>query len=231
MAEQNLKSETLQVYREMLSALLDNELAASELEILLQALETYPELRKDWLSFQNIHAGMHRESVHVHSDTLAFADGVSEALGDIQFTKAPVFALLPEAQKKKTEALPPFRAFAVAASVMCVVAFTWFANENRHALKQLAFGESTKIEAISTDEPLIDRQIQTRQNQQAYRVLVSSGASEVSSKVAGKDSDIYLSNKRIEDYMLFHAENASLNNNKGMMPFARMSRLATENQF
>ena len=231
MAEQNLKSKSLEECREMLSALLDNELASTELEQLMQVFEVYPELRHNWISFQNIRTGVHRESTHVQGDTLAFADGVREALADVELTKVPVLAFSTETQKKQTEVLPTFKAFAVAASVMCVVAFTWFANENQNALKQLAFGESTKIEAVSTDETLIRRQSQTHQGQQAYRVLVSSGTSGVSSKEVGKDSDIYLSNKRIEDYMLFHAENASLNNNKGMMPFARMSRLAVDNQF
>jgi sigma-E factor negative regulatory protein RseA len=231
MTDQILKS--LEQYREMLSALADGELAAAELDSLLHAIEIYPELRQNWFSFQQIRAGIHREMTFVHNDFPGFANVVSEAIADVSFTKAPILAFSAKPAKKQQQPLAPFKAFAVAASVMFVVAFTWFANENQSELKQLALNNFTNAEEVSVTGTLLDTQSKIRQAQQGYRVLVSSGTTGLVNSVVdpGKSRDIYLSNKRIENYMLFHAENASLNNNKGMMPFARMSRLSSENQF
>jgi len=229
MTDQILKS--LQQYREMLSALADGELAASELDNLLQAFETYPELRQDWFSFQQIRAGIHREITFAYDLSPCFADAVSEAIADESFTKAPVLAFPAKPVQKEMQPLAPLKAFAVAASVMLVVAFTWFANENQLEIRQLASNNFTKTEEVSVTETLIDTESKVRQAQRGYKVLVSTGTGVVSTVDPDKSRDIYLSNKRIENYMLFHAENASLNNNKGMMPFARMSRLSSENQF
>lgn len=230
---------SLDHYQEMLSALADGELAETEVNILLQAIEHYPQLRSHWLSFQKIRAAVHKELPLQQINALSFADKVSEAIVDIQHLESPMYAIPAELSQQKPahenkvlSLLVPMKAFAVAATVMLVIVFSWLVNENRNEIKQMVFNKHAENRLADVNESMVQIRNQKQQAQKRYGVLASSpDGINANTMQTSHQRQIYLSNKRIENYMLFHAENASLNVNEGMLPFARMSRLSSDHRF
>ncbi len=244
---------SLSYYQELLSCLQDGEISARELGALLDAMDKLPELRLAWQSMQ-LNATLMSDAQGTSSEVnallggLGFADKVREkveneepilALDGSKATKPSDTSVSDNvvvlgdriASKDSPVTGSAWSGFAIAASVMFMVTFSWLGSQE---------GVRDNVYAWFNSESNVVEESQLAAQESADRfkanlhndsILVSAGKPSLQSKNAKTQTQVYLSERRIEDYMLLHAENASLNTNQGIIPFARVSRVSQENQF
>lgn len=177
-------------------------------------------------------------------------DSLSDVL-DFKNAKANAVNSGVGSQPRHKEAVSALTGFAIAASVMFVVTFGWLGSQASVQQSVLALfspqGQALQEEVSqlavnnpaqnSVANPLakplgrplgtIDTRFQSKDS-----ILVGLNSAPLAASTnTQKLNELYLSEHRIEDYMLLHAEHASLNTNQGMMPFARISKVTKSNQF
>jgi negative regulator of sigma E activity len=247
-------NEQYQHYKELLSCLSDGELLSHELEVLMSGLQKYPELNAYWQRLQvknsvlkngyehpmnmqwldKIRSSLNVDSLDAHS-----FDTATESAQILSFSQAPTKTS--SKKEKSKETFSGFTNFAIAASVMLFVVTAWLGSQAEVRDLALAYLQPTSSEAtVNSDEnsdekqqvneQISNTQIAMTRNINANNKLLAS-AGNISTEPSETVNDLYLSKPRIQDYMLLHAENASLNTNQGLLPFARMNRVSSGNQF
>lgn len=219
-------------YKELISCLSDGELSALETQDLLQALPKFPELRSYWFRLQVknkvLKNNVLEQQTFVVSENLQWASQVTQVLEqeanqetNQEINQQEVNIVSFSKAKQKTTVKERFSTlthFAVAASVMLMVTGIWLGTQTEFRQVALAYF------SVQTPEPLNNEFVIDQTIQANDKVLVSSG--NLSSETSESVNDLFLSENRIEQYMLLHAENASLNTNHGMLPFARMHKVS-----
>jgi negative regulator of sigma E activity len=236
---------TLANYKFLLSCLSDGELSDLETQDLLQAINDNTELKRElrgyWTRLQSTNQIIHRQTEYLINEalTIEVSDKLLSALekeGTDIVGSSDVLAFASAATTTKPESkqdrLSNLTSFAIAASVMFVVTFAWLGSQSSVQESVLAwFSAQTEAVQVATQQPNSTQTLDTRfQSKDSILVGLNSSDS-VASNQKQKPNDLYLSEHRIEDYMLLHAEHASLNTNQGMMPFARITKVSKSNQF
>jgi len=241
--------EKLADYKALLSCLKDGELSELEAQQLLEDMskndEFKRELRNYWSRLQLAGQLMHGQIDHLVSEALTIEalDKVNLALEQTSSDLKGMSDVIAFQKKttntyvdKKKESLSTLGGLAIAASVMVVVSFGWLGSQKNVQQSVLAWlspqEESVQLAHQVTDGQ--ERKVQNINTQFQSKDSVLVGLNTAGTRAAGqtkKASELYLSEHRIEDYMLLHAEHASLNTNHGMLPFARMTKVSQANQF
>ncbi len=238
----NEKDESLVVYREMLSALSDGELSLSEMQSLLTFLSQDSEdslsLRHYWFRLQKGKAILNKDWEAASAINMELAEQlrvvltlpVSSVLDSSVEASGNVLDLTEarESRDKKRNTLPVVQSVAVAASVMFVVLAGWFgtqADERQSLIALFSSGDS------NTQQHFVAQDMG-----KAYRksdlIEVSAGnIAGTNSSNGNLNENFHLDAQRIEHYMMLHAENASLNSNQGIIPFARVSHVGQAKEF
>lgn len=239
---QTHKGKGFEYYKELLSCLSDGELSALEAEELLTALPEHPELRTYWFRLQiknnviNKQHSMHAENLYwinkVHSalqQEATYQEATYQQEATHQSDKKVIpFVKKIEQQGDNKNKFSHLTNLAIAASVMLMVTVGWLGSQTEFRSMALAY-LSPQSSTASNNESLAINQFAINRNMQANKVLVSAG--NMSHEPSASVNDLYLSESRIHEYMLLHAEQASLNTNQGMLPFARMSKISSGKQF
>jgi len=237
--------EQFQYYKELLSCLSDGELNREELEELMRGLQIHPELNAYWQRLQlknNVLKNAYEQPINQQwldkIKSSLDANSFDSAIESAQILSFPKTSSQISGKKQQSkEKFSGFTNFAIAASVMLVIVTSWLGSQAEVRDIALAYLQPISSEVIvnSDDNQHVKEQISNTQiamtrNINANNKLLAS-AGNVSEEPSETVNDLHLSKPRIHDYMLLHAENASLNTNQGLLPFARMNRVSNGNQF
>lgn len=222
--------------RQSLSALMDGEADELEIRRVLKRLETDQELRGVWRRFHIGQSVMHRQFDGLDAETLGLdiTARVSQALSEEQaYTdgEGSPRAASPSAGKAWKQQLG---GFAIAASVAL---FTVFGVR--------LYDSMTGVEGLQTPElaqsanllrlPTANVAAGAAGSVRNYPVNPSQNVFLAGQRLPSADS-VLVSNvqqaqrnrvdvqRRLEAYLMQHAENAALNSSQGMMPLARVSK-------
>jgi negative regulator of sigma E activity len=240
-------------YKILLSALSDGELSKEEANHLFDALRQdkpdASELRKYWQQLQGgkfLMAGQ-GGSVIEHFD-LSFADKVSSAITQEQQEENPeaevtgsmlgadVISINSRTSRFGFSAM---QNFAIAASVMVAVLFSWYGSQSPLKDELLAkfSGDKETTQLAKGFEQEGSTEIASDAFAQRNFVNVSAGNISGESNREGvkregaQKESFHLAGDRIEQYMILHAEHSALNSNQGIMPFARVNQVPRTEQF
>lgn len=190
--------------RETLSAMVDGEVSEFELHQVLKNTADDGELRETWGRYQSISAVIQRDRNIGFGNTLA--DSVRNAIEQEEAH--------PETGKNKglvSHMLRPLSGVAVAASfAFAVILGVQFYNQPAAPTDQKPALASHSAKPLLGAEVVAhsDRPLQAQKNS---RQLNPSSTLSLQAQV------------RIQRYLAQHAEHASLNSGRGMMPFARLA--------
>lgn len=233
--------DSLVMYKEMLSALSDGELASREMQKLLDFMSSHTNaqqiqsLRQYWFRLHKGKAILHQDFEAASAWDIQLAEKLSTVLASsIEFKdSAQVLDFDKASQRRKSfeekkKSLSLTQSVAVAASVMLVVLAGWFGTQPEERQNLLARFSSSDTES--------EQQFFVQDTAKVFR---QSGLMEVSAgNISGTqesseqlNQNFHLDAKRIEQYMMLHAENASLNSNQGIIPFARVSHVEKAREF
>lgn len=244
---------------ELMSVLLDGEISESDLTALLRDFESDKASISKWQRINVASATLNDARVEIERVDLNFVKEVRAKINEEQDLMRPstqeyknVRSLSEHRDKSKLDniddgssrgmrtfgqRIEAFSKMAVAASVMFVAVFVWFFSVGEQNSLMVAVNEAfnsnadTKLEAVypsDTSAVAYSEPLYTQSGE--YRVLVNAGSSAPNAQ-EGTRAQHYLSKDRMQRYMLMHAENASLNINQGMLPFARVSHIENEKPF
>jgi len=217
---------------ESISALADNQASELELQRILKASESDPEVNATWFRYQVTSAAMRGDLPILELSD--FAARVSAAIDQEE-----TYIAEPESAtnaKKPVGWWQNLGRFAVAASVAGgVVLFAQnfngisetapvVASTSEAQVQPAAAVQAPSIPAGYHAQPLMARAVglqsgyEPRQSESRQVVFIPrQNGSQVTSQVSGEEVRDYL-NQLIED----HADNAALNSGQGMLPFARV---------
>ena len=215
---------------ESISALADNQASELELQRILKASESDPEVNATWSRYQVASAAIRGDL-----PTLELSDFAARVSAAID--KEETYAVESEPTTKKPAGWwQNLGRFAVAASVAGgVVLFAQnfngisetapaIASTQTEAQPVVATVQAPSIPAGYHAQPLMARAVglqsgyEPRQSESRQVVFVPrQNDSQVASQMSGEEVRDYL-NQLIED----HADNAALNSGQGMLPFARV---------
>lgn len=204
---------------EALSALMDGEVDEMELRRTLKDISEDPEMLDRWHRFQLASAAMRNE---LPDQLVDFSASVRSAI-DLE-SKPSVFT---------QHFMKPIGRFAVAASVMVVAVFgvQQFNQPQQSGVNApLAVVENTETDMVPVQLPSAFQVPQlplrtvsatTGGGAQQRQVVINKQA--MPDKATQEQIQAYLN-----ELMLRHTENAALNTNQGMLPFARMPQKQPE---
>ncbi len=222
---------------ELISALMDNELSELELHRVLREMENRDEARQVWSRYQMISASMRQDyPIAPHWDVsqsvsraLNQESDISEPKEDESTPEAPVAS--------SSSAFGNVLRFAMAASVTLavIVGVQYYQQPDVGGASGINSGVGVQPLASNssvqqTQPPISLRppiQTATVSSGSTKKVVATGQSSRVipdfspidNTKLPVSDSEL---RRRLQDYMLRHAENASLNSGRGIMPFARV---------
>ena len=220
---------------ESISALVDNQASELELQRVLKASETDPEVKATWSRYQIASAAMRRDLPAL--ELTDFSARLSAALDQEEAHSVAA----PATQKKASSLWQNISRFAVAASVAGgVVMFAQTYTGGTQSTNVVASAAPAAVEtaqptaasagaAVSLPagyhaQPLTARTVglqsgyESRQQDNRQVIFVPrQSTTQMASKVSNEEVRDYL-NQLIED----HADNAALNSGQGMLPFARV---------
>lgn len=249
---------TIAECKSLLSCLSDGELSDQETQDLLQTINGNAaikgELKKYWARIQLSHQLIHRQVDFPINDGLSLnrIESINNALDSTAEVKTSAgsvlaFPINDSQPANKKESLSAFKNLAIAASVMFVVSFGWLGSQSSVQKSVLAWFnpekqfvqvanaksevQSSELAKSGVNNTGVQSSIDTRFQPKDSILVGLNSTSQAANSQNKKQNDLYLSEHRIEDYMLLHAEHASLNTNQGMMPFARISKVTKSNQF
>ena len=234
-------SEKQKTTHELISALMDDELSEHELARLLRDVESDDDARLTWARYQMVSTSIKGEMPIAPQWDIS--SGVSQAIAE-----EPAFDLTTglAANDEKSTLRSGVVRFAVAASVTLAVIFG--VTQNSSINDKLLMGGPQVAQNIADDLSLTNKlslSVPQSLNQQPvgfnappiYTTTVSSGngnrsvsrSPDGNRNLALTKSALSLKNqaafeRRLNQYMLKHAEHAALNSGRGMMPFARVTQ-------
>jgi sigma-E factor negative regulatory protein RseA len=197
--------------RESVSAVLDGEADDLELRRLLASAE-HQEIRAAWRDY------------HLHRDSLA---GVDMRFAHIDISMR-VQSALAEEQRPAAVHLQrwwrPLASVAVAASVAAVVAV---------GVRGVSVGSNQSFGTVGTEvaqapAPSAGRVYPAQSGPVLGNVPVSAQLSDLAVLRPASANPDELAQQRLQHYLLRHTERAALNNGQGLISFARVSELSSE---
>ncbi len=200
---------------ETVSALMDGEVDELTLHRTLKNLDQDPELRASWRRY--------------HLASAAMTDELPEQMVDLSSRISAAIAQEKAPQGATRRWLQPLGRFAIAASVTVVAVL----GVQQYGLEQQA-APLNAVTAQRAETEFTPMPSALQMPQIPVRTVSASGESQlkprpVEIKQQITDRETY---ERVQQYlndrMLRHTENAAINANQGMMPFARMPNISTQ---
>lgn len=183
--------------KESLSALVDGETDELEVRRVLNELDKDSELKDTWKRYQLMGSLMREESV-----SPAQLEGVDLSKGIMQAIEGEPMDEVPARQEETShnaQAVTPRR-------------FNWLASGAVAASVTLAVLLGVRLNSdIQQQELVADAQVPVVENQQ------------VAAAPDMTPEQLEQAQRKLQEYVLQHTENAALNTGRGMMPFARVA--------
>lgn len=226
-------SEQNSFLEEQLSAILDGE--ASELEVrrfLQQLDELEPGQRKNiyarWERYQRISVGLGNEPAGSLA-TAGFAESVSLQVASEPAPQAGVNKALQASEKEELnsydgagKARPAFgMRLAVAASIglAVIVGFQQFQINNQTEALRLA-NNNPQVQQLQSSDALPD--------EFGSQAVLATTVASVTPQIDEEPVDAAEAQRRLQEYLLDHANHASQQRSQGIVPFARVASFETE---
>lgn len=183
--------------KESLSALVDGETDELEVRRVLNELDKDSELKDTWKRYQLMGSLMREESV-----SPAQLEGVDLSKGIMQAIEGEPMDEVPARQEETSHS----------AQVVAPRRFNWLASGAVAASVTLAVLLGVRLNSdIQQQELVADAQAPVVENQQ------------VASAPDMTPEQLEQAQRKLQEYVLQHTENAALNTGRGMMPFARVA--------
>ncbi|GGY45240.1 sigma factor AlgU negative regulatory protein [Bacterioplanes sanyensis] len=199
--------------KESLSALKDGEADELELRRLLNELDDNPELSQTWARYEMMGALMRDEAI----STVDLSRGIRQAIDGEPMDEVP--AAQPAATATTTTSSGQWQQWltggAVAASVtLAVLLGVRLESESAQPIPVAHSPAAVPSQSQLTAQPVM-------LPAQPERQLVAQESQPVGSDIALPEAQ-----RKLQQYVLQHTENAALNTGRGMMPFARVASFA-----
>jgi len=194
--------------RETLSAMMDGEVSEFELHQVLKNTEQSGEIRDTWSRYHSVSAVLRRERASGFDNRLA--DQVKVALEQEHVHKAGSKGMLAHLMR-------PLSGVAVAASVaFAVILGVQFYNQPSTSQAPLTAPLASQTAGHHIGASVVGAELVALANN-------ASPAQNKISKSVGSSALSLQAQVRVQRYLAQHAEHASLNSGRGMMPFARLA--------
>ena len=204
---------------EELSALVDGEMSEFGLRKVLSELDDKPEMIDKWGRYHLARGVFRQEGLFCDDLSARVRNALAEepTLSEKTVTKKPNHSL----GRLRDKFYKPLSTAALAAFVSVISVTAWQSLQPNNISGDDSLVAVHGSGAPSLLENNLSKATPVRLRNDSYRV-VSASNGEGDTVVSNPPASHYLSPKRLEVYMISHANHASVMNPSGMMPFARV---------